>query len=373
MPEKKKQIKYPRRRLPRITSRILGRTLLPALFRVEIQGRENFPERGPLLVVGNHTAAMEAVLLNVYSPWQIEMLSAADIPAEKITEWISSFYGVIPIQRGSYDRSALSSALSVLQQKGVIGLFPEGGIWQPGKMEAHPGIAWLSYRSGAPVLPIGFNDTTGALNAALSWKRPPLKMYIGELLSPASLPANKPKKIYLQSYANQVMDAVHSLIPADDAPIKPGIENESFELILQVRDSSGSEIHLPEEISIDQPELLAKFFHRPAILKIFKVNLDLPIDVLQQLDTNPDPDQLAAAADLILEYLEKENPHLLTYRFGIQEGIGMQRSLEQLLRLCRWAAERGAQIKLQPIRRYFSTQENQEVTQIHQGKFQAWM
>jgi 1-acyl-sn-glycerol-3-phosphate acyltransferase len=85
MPEKKKQIKYPRRRFPRMISRVLGRIILPALFRVEIQGRVNFPGRGPLLVVGNHTAAMEAVMLNVYSPWQIEMLSAADIPAEKIT------------------------------------------------------------------------------------------------------------------------------------------------------------------------------------------------------------------------------------------------------------------------------------------------
>jgi 1-acyl-sn-glycerol-3-phosphate acyltransferase len=316
---------------------------------------------------------MEAVMLNIYSPWQIEMLSAADIPAEKITEWTSSFYGVIPIQRGSYDRSALSSALSVLQQKGVIGLFPEGGIWQPGKMEAHPGIAWLSYRSGAPVLPVGFNDTTGALNAALSWKRPALKMYIGELLSPASLPSNTPKKIYLQSYANQVMDAVHKLIPPSDLPDKPEVENESFELVIQISDQSGSKLQVPDEFKIEEPELLAKFFHRPAILKIFKVNLKLPIDALQQLHTAPDVDQIAAALRLILNYLEKENPHLLTYRFGIQEGIGMQRSLEQLFQLCRWAAERGVQIKLQPIRRFFSTQKNQEVTQINQGKFQAWM
>jgi 1-acyl-sn-glycerol-3-phosphate acyltransferase len=84
-------------------------------------------------VVGNHTGAMEVVLLNAYAPWQIEMLSAADMPAEKITEIINSLYGSIPISRGSYDLQALSTALDILKQNSIVGLFPEGGVWEIGK------------------------------------------------------------------------------------------------------------------------------------------------------------------------------------------------------------------------------------------------
>ncbi|MEJ2598746.1 MAG: 1-acyl-sn-glycerol-3-phosphate acyltransferase, partial [Anaerolineales bacterium] len=97
---------YPRKRLARGLARGLGRVLLPAFFEIEIEGWENFPKEGPLLVVGNHTAAMEAVLMVVYTPWQVEMIGAGDIPQEKIIEWVISFYGSIPIRRGSFDRQA---------------------------------------------------------------------------------------------------------------------------------------------------------------------------------------------------------------------------------------------------------------------------
>ena len=207
---------YPRKSLTRFLIRILGRGLLRALFRIKIIGRENFPETGPLLVVGNHTAAMEAVILNIFSPWQIEMLSAADTPAEPITEFVADLYGVIPLHRGSYDRAALDNALNVLAQNGVIGLFPEGGIWQEGKKKALPGIAWLSYRSRAPVLPIGFSETTGAINAGLKLKRPKLVMNVGKLIDPAVISPGNPRKTYLQSYADHVMEKVHQLVSTED-------------------------------------------------------------------------------------------------------------------------------------------------------------
>ena len=196
------QLLYPRKRLARFFVRLVGRTFLPLLFKVMITGKENFPSQGPLFVVGNHTAAMEAVMLNVYSRRPIEMLSAADMPAEKITDVVSKIYGVIPLHRGSYDRAALTKALDVLKQGGFIGLFPEGGVWQEGKKKALPGIAWLSAQSGAPVLPIGFNDTTGAMAASMQFKRPKLTMHVGRVMSPAQIPPDTPRKVYLQEYAD---------------------------------------------------------------------------------------------------------------------------------------------------------------------------
>jgi 1-acyl-sn-glycerol-3-phosphate acyltransferase len=53
----------PRKIITRDVVRTLGRLLLPVACRIRITGRENFPKRGPLLVVGNHAAAMEAVLM----------------------------------------------------------------------------------------------------------------------------------------------------------------------------------------------------------------------------------------------------------------------------------------------------------------------
>ncbi len=364
---------FPRRHLPRAILRLLGRILLPIFFKIEIQGRRNFPKKGPLLVVGNHTAAMEAVLLTVYSPWQIEMLSAADIPAEKITEWVSGIYGVIPLYRGAYDRTALSQALSVLDQQGILGLFPEGGIWEAGKKQAHAGISWLSYRSGAPVLPIGFNDTTGALNAALSFKRPRLWMRVGDLIPAAALPANTPRKIFFQAYADKVMAAVHFLLPAEGERALPEMEEETFDLEVTLRNTEGQFLPFPGDLAIAAPAETAKFFHRPAILKIFQVNLDLPIQPLTQLADQPRPEEIARALNQILTYLEDKNPHLLTYRFGIREGLAMQEGLASLARLAAWAGRQNIKIVLKPIRRYYSPSKKKYLTQITQESFKSWM
>ena len=107
-------LRYPRKRLARFFNRLIGRSFIPVIFQLEISGMENFPLKGPLLVVGNHTAAMEAVMLNIYSPRPIKILSAADMPAEMITEIAADLYGVIPLHRGSYDRAAMRNSLDVV-------------------------------------------------------------------------------------------------------------------------------------------------------------------------------------------------------------------------------------------------------------------
>lgn len=366
-------LKYPRKRLARFLIRLVGRALMPLLFQIEISGMENFPKKGPLLVVGNHTAAMEAVMLNIYSRRPVEMLSAADTPAEKVTEIVADLYGVIPLHRGSYDRAAMRSALDVLQQGGLIGLFPEGGIWQEGKKKALPGIAWLSVHSGAPVLPIGFNDTTGSMNAAFKFQRPKLTMQVGQAIPPAAIPPGKPRKEYLQEYADQVMEAVHQLVPQDQYTTEPEIINERFELKITLLDGDQNEIPFPDHLRIQEAVPLVKFLHRPAILKIFKVNLELPIEPLQTLAEKPAVADLATACQAVLDYLRDENPYLLTYRFGIKEGLAMQDGIQELVQLLGWCQEKEYQVQIQPIRIYYSLKEEREIQHTDQGSFQSWM
>lgn len=364
---------YPRKRLPRLLMKGVGRLLLPLLFDIKFTGRQRFPKEGPLIVIGNHTAAMEAVLMNVYTPWQIEMLSSADIPAEKITEWISRWYGVIPLKRGSYDREALRKALSVLDQGGRIGIFPEGGIWARGRMDVQRGVAWLSYRGDAPVLPIGFNDTTGALGKALKFKRPELEMVVGEVIPAVDMNQDQPRKLILRDYANRVMEAVRKLVPEAEMQTRKAIKNESYALELTAQDPNGQEISIPPPLRIRHREELARFLHNPAILKIFRVNLEYQIEPLEHLHRSPRPEQLLEALDPILNYLEGENPYLLTYRFGTTTGLEMQAGLEELQDLLRWARQKNLRIEIIPIWKYYSLKENRTVVKKKQGSFQDWM
>ncbi len=365
-------IKYPRRMLARGTARFLGRLILPLFFKIDVSGRENFPSRGPLLAVGNHTAVMEAVLMAIYTPWQVETLGAADIPHETLSKVTMEYFGFIPVKRGHFDRAALRKALGVLEQGGVIGIFPEGGIWNAGAMRAQTGVAWLSYRAKAPVLPIGFSGTKGALGAAFRLARPQLTMQVGKPLSPARLQPGKARKASLEAYAQRVLEAIQALLPADERASQPTVANERFELEIVAHRPDCDTIPMPEHLTIRYPQALAKLLHRPAILKIFTSNLNLPTQPLQHLAQKPTPAQLATALQSILNYLWEQNPYLLTYRFGPKEAERMALGMEDLLALTRWAEEADVSLNITPIWRYDDLSQQREIVQTEQGAFEHW-
>jgi 1-acyl-sn-glycerol-3-phosphate acyltransferase len=372
MNEPSNTIPYPRRVFIRSLLKGSGRLLISCLFKVSVSGKENLPANGPLIVVGNHTAVMEAVLLNIYTPWHIEMLGAADIPHERISQFFSDLYGFIPVNRGNVDRPALRMALSVLNQNGVLGIFPEGGIWEPGLMRAQTGVAWLSYRGNAPVLPIGFSGTYGSLETALKLKRPVLTMQIGKVIPPLERKPNLPRKTLFEDFSENVMVEVRKLILQTDPSIQQKIKDEVFELSLEVREKDKT-VPIPLDKAITHKESLVKFFHRPAILKLFYANLNLPVEALCNIDQIEDPSTISSAVGIILQYLETENPYLLVYRFGPKIGDEMKLGLEQLLGLSKWASRNGWTISFIPIRRFFSLLEGKEIIQTKPGKFENWM
>jgi 1-acyl-sn-glycerol-3-phosphate acyltransferase len=353
--------------------RAAGRIVLPLAFRLEVEGREHFPERGPLLVVGNHVAVMEAVLMAVMTPWQVEMLASMDVPHERISDWSIRFYGGIHIQRGHFERAALRQALDVLRQGGILGVFPEGGIWAAGGMRPQTGVAWLSYRTQSPVLPIGFSGTMGALGAALKLERPRLRMEVGPVLPPATMKDGMARKASLEAYARRVLEAIKGLVPAGDRMHQAQVEDEHFALEVSVVDEEGAPVAVPAELAITHGEEVALLLHRPGLLKIFRQNLALPVEALEMVDRAHDPQALAVGAASILDYLHEGNPYLLTYRLGPKAAEATETGLRELVALARWAEAQGDTLHLKPIRRYYSPAEGREIVQVEQGEFTDWM
>ena len=65
------EIKYPRNQMVRALMRGLGRLVIRLLTRTRIEGLENYPKEGRLLVVANHSGIMETVLMTCFGPRHI--------------------------------------------------------------------------------------------------------------------------------------------------------------------------------------------------------------------------------------------------------------------------------------------------------------
>ncbi len=350
----KSKVQYPRRVFIRSLIKFAGRAFGSVMARPEVHGLENLPSKGPLILVGNHVAVVEAGMMATYTPYNLEIMAAGDIPLDPRYAWMADLYGIIPIKRGTMDRSGMDMALEVLSQGGVVGLFPEGGIWETSVKQARSGVAWLSNKAQAPIVPIGFGGVEGAIASMGRFRRPQVIMNIGRLIPPVNVDIpGKSRKQALADSANMIMHEITQLIPEEERRVRllPYI-GERFEFRSIIRDEQGNEIETPEAMLLPDGIALSKFFHRPVMMDVFTRNLRLPVRPLNQIRRHHNPTEIADAVQHILNYLEG-HPYFLSYRFG-PEGDAMWQGLEQLRNAARWLAEThpGYTLRLKPIRRY---------------------
>lgn len=346
--------KYPRRTLIRSLIRLGMYGLLKTLTRPQIDESSKIPKKGPLIVVGNHTGVLEVVMLTVFTPWMIEFMGSVDLPHGALVDSVVGAYGFIPIRRGTVSRASMQAGVDILKQGGILGIFPEGGLWEPAIRHAHTGVAWLSYYGQAPILPIGFSTTKGKASQALRLERPTLKMHIGEPLPPVQVSSGQPRKAQYAQAAQAVMDAIWELVPEEDKLEAEQILDEQFELIVKVSDSQGKDIPIPEKLQPQFGPSLSKLLHRPALFNGLLHNLRLPVQALRDLPDQPPIKDLLTATQAALNYLKHDNPYYFTYRYGQRQGSAMRKSIEEIHALAEWALASQLQISAIPIRRYRS-------------------
>ena len=108
---------------------VLGKILFQLLLDVKITGEEHIPKTSePLILVANHFSWFDVPLLTALLPLQPVFMVATESRRMLHVRAFMSLFNGIPIWRGQVDRSAFDHAKKVLQNGGVLGVFPEGGI-----------------------------------------------------------------------------------------------------------------------------------------------------------------------------------------------------------------------------------------------------
>ena len=133
-----------------------ARLLISLLFRVQIKGMENFPPRGPVIMMINHINFSDVAVLSIVMPRQPISLAKEELLRNPLLGPIVRAYGAIPIRRGEVDRRALHRSQELLAEgKHVLMVAPEGHRSGDGRLQrAHDGIAFLAVRSDAVVVPV---------------------------------------------------------------------------------------------------------------------------------------------------------------------------------------------------------------------------
>ena len=188
----------------RLLSEDLVGGLFSAVWGVKVSGREHIPEHGPLIVACNHVSLLDPLLMSVaIAPTRRPFgLGKKELFEKPVLGWYLRKTGSFPLDRAGDATSAMRSALEVLEKGGCVVIYPEGTRVKPGQTRApKPGVAFLSARSKAPVLPIRVLGTAEFPRAF------PLEARFGALIEP---PKDEERETGL-AYAKTVMERIYSL------------------------------------------------------------------------------------------------------------------------------------------------------------------
>lgn len=208
----------PNRPLRRVLQ-FLAHIVLGGLADIEIEGKENFPKSGPLIVVGNHFSFLDPVAFVMLTPWPLDFVGGAVTPhAPKIVQFIPRLWGYLPVYRGTGSTFALKQARKILDKGGVLGIFPEGGSWAHILRPARPGAALLTAQTNAPILPIGLSGLTNVFPSLRKFKRAKVKFKIGKPFGPFIISGSRyDQRQQLDEIGHEIMHQISGLIPPEDA------------------------------------------------------------------------------------------------------------------------------------------------------------
>jgi cytidylate kinase len=194
------------------TMKMLAVALMRAMFRLQAEGIEHVPARGPVLLVANHSSLLDPPIVGGACPRQLTYLAKAELFRVPGFGRLIHALNARPVRREGADAAALRVSLRVLEEGGALLVFPEGTRGPEGRLrEPKPGAALLAVLSGAPVVPVLVRGTGQAWPRGRRLPRPAkVRVTFGAPMR-FQRPADADKKDYYESVSRDMMAAIARL------------------------------------------------------------------------------------------------------------------------------------------------------------------
>jgi 1-acyl-sn-glycerol-3-phosphate acyltransferase len=156
------------------------------LFRPSVEGRENIPLEGPVLIAPIHRSNVDFAFTLFISPRKVFFMAKESIFRVPILGPLVTHLGAFPVRRGSADRESMSLAEEVLRRGYALVLFPEGTRKEGLSVQTlHDGAMFVAARTGATVVPVGIGGSDKAMPLGAKFPRPAkIRIIVGTPISP---------------------------------------------------------------------------------------------------------------------------------------------------------------------------------------------
>ena len=148
-----------------------GRFIWGNLFRrynrLKLIGLENVPRKGgPAVIASNHLSMLDPFLVGytINTPHSIAFMGKAELFKIKPLKFLLERWSAFPVDRSKKDAASMRTALNIIKEGEILGMFPEGTRSASGEMdELRTGAIRIALRTKAPLIPAGIWGTDKSL------------------------------------------------------------------------------------------------------------------------------------------------------------------------------------------------------------------
>ena len=150
------------------------------LYRIQVEGRENIPDKGGVLLAPNHVSMVDAALMIASTERPVRFLMFKDNYEHPLIKPFARIMGVIPISSDQGPREmihSLRAATEALKNGEIVCIFPEGQMTRIGQMlPFRRGMERIVKGVDVPIIPVYLGGVWGSIfsfeRGRFLWKMP---------------------------------------------------------------------------------------------------------------------------------------------------------------------------------------------------------
>ncbi|MFZ3588630.1 lysophospholipid acyltransferase family protein [Bacillus sp. DJP31] len=128
--------------------------LLKPLYQLQVVGADNIPTSGGVIICSNHIDNLDPPIVGISSTRDIHFMAKDELFRLPILKNLLPSINAFPVKRGVSDKQSLRTALQILKDGKVLGLFPEGTRSKTGELgKGLAGAGFFALRTEAQVIP----------------------------------------------------------------------------------------------------------------------------------------------------------------------------------------------------------------------------
>ena len=193
----------------------LMRPYLRLAHQLELQGWDNIPRTGPVLVVINHASLLDVPVLMVLDPFpDTATVVKASMFRLPLISWALRQWNAIPVEREGRDSSGVRAMLTVLREGRQLAVAAEGRRTRSGRLEPiNPVLARIAATADVPILPVGIIGSYQALPPGAIFPKPhKILVRVGPVF-------RIPRGTDTQAAAERIRAEIAALLPPEMQPL----------------------------------------------------------------------------------------------------------------------------------------------------------